>query len=114
MDMDKKEIEKYFSMEERAKRFKIENAPDTEENRKKRAEMRAKEFANYGELQKQFEKEHFKGRGSGGGGMSPTDIEKTKRPGALKMKKGGVVSASKRADGIVIRGKTKGRMVRHG
>jgi len=49
--------------------------------------------------------------GGGGGGMNPADIEKVKKPGALKMKKGGAVSASKRADGIAIRGKTKGRMV---
>ena len=46
--------------------------------------------------------------GGGGGGMNPTDIEKVKKPGALKMKKGGSVSsASKRADGIAIRGKTR-------
>ena len=51
-------------------------------------------------------------RGSaGGGGMNPTDIEKVKKPGALKMKSGGTVSASKRADGCAKRGKTKGRFV---
>ena len=51
-------------------------------------------------------------RGSaGGGGMNPTDIEKVKKPGALKMKSGGMVSASKRADGCAQRGKTKGRFV---
>ena len=49
--------------------------------------------------------------GGGGGGMSPTDIEKVKKPGALKMKSGGMVSASKRADGCAIKGKTRGRMV---
>ena len=105
--------EKYFSMEERAKRLKVENAPDTEENRKKRAEMRAKESAKYGELQTQFQKEHFKGRGGGGGGggMNPADIEKVPGKRPLKMKKGGVVSASKRADGCAVKGKTRGKMV---
>ena len=54
------------------------------------------------------------GRGSaGGGGMNPADIEKVPGKRQLKMAKGGSVksSASKRADGIAIRGKTKGRMV---
>jgi hypothetical protein len=54
------------------------------------------------------------GRGSaGGGGMNPTDIEKVPGKRQLKMAKGGSIksSASKRADGIAQRGKTKGRMV---
>ena len=34
-----------------------------------------------------------------------------KKKAAQGMKKGGLVSASKRADGIAIKGKTKGRMV---
>lgn len=48
-------------------------------------------------------------RGSvGGGGMNPADIEKVPGKKPLKMKKGGAVSsASKRADGIAIRGKTR-------
>ena len=53
-------------------------------------------------------------RGSaGGGGMNPTDIEKVPGKRPMKMEKGGMVksSASKRADGIAIKGKTKGRMV---
>jgi hypothetical protein len=53
-------------------------------------------------------------RGSvGGGGMNPTDIEKVPGKRQLKMAKGGSVksSASKRADGIAQRGKTRGRMV---
>ena len=47
--------------------------------------------------------------GGGGGGMNPADIEKVPGKRPLKMKKGGVVrsSASKRADGIAIRGKTR-------
>jgi hypothetical protein len=52
-------------------------------------------------------------RGSaGGGGMNPTDIEKVPGKRQLKFKSGGKVSsASKRADGCAVRGKTKGRMV---
>jgi len=48
------------------------------------------------------------GGGGGGGGMNPTDIEKVPGKRQLKMKKGGSVSsASKRADGVAIRGKTR-------
>jgi hypothetical protein len=53
------------------------------------------------------------GRGSaGGGGMNPTDIEKVPGKRQLKFKSGGSVksSASKRADGCAIRGKTKGKI----
>jgi hypothetical protein len=53
--------------------------------------------------------------GVGGGGMNPIDLEKVPGRRPLKMAKGGAVkvksSASKRADGIVKKGKTKGRMV---
>ena len=53
------------------------------------------------------------GGSAGGGGMNPTDIEKVPGKRQLKMKSGGIVksSASKRADGCAVRGKTKGRMV---
>ena len=49
--------------------------------------------------------------GGGGGGMKPdTDITASKK--LPKMAKGGSVgSASKRADGVATRGKTRGRMV---
>ena len=49
--------------------------------------------------------------GGGGGGMKPdTDITASKK--LPKMAKGGSVSsASKRADGCAVKGKTKGRMV---
>ena len=51
-------------------------------------------------------------RGSaGGGGMNPADIEKVPGKKPLKMAKGGSVSASKRADGCAVKGKTKGKMV---
>jgi hypothetical protein len=51
------------------------------------------------------------GGGGGGGGMKPdTDITASKK--LPKMAKGGSVgSASKRADGVAMRGKTKGRML---
>ena len=50
--------------------------------------------------------------GGGGGGMNPIDLEKVPGRRPLKMAKGGMVSsASKRADGIAKKGKTKGRMV---
>lgn len=49
--------------------------------------------------------------GGGGGGMFP-DTEKVPGKRPLKMKKGGMVSsASKRADGVAMKGKTKGRFV---
>ena len=48
------------------------------------------------------------GGGGGGGGMVP-DTERVPGKRPLKMKKGGMVksSASKRADGVAIKGKTK-------
>jgi hypothetical protein len=48
----------------------------------------------------------------GGGGMFP-DTEKVPGKRPLKMKHGGMVksSASKRADGVAVKGKTRGRMV---
>ena len=52
------------------------------------------------------------GRGSGGGGgMNPTDIEKVPGKRQFKFQSGGKVSASKRADGIARKGKTRGRFV---
>jgi hypothetical protein len=49
---------------------------------------------------------------SGGGGSGGAGIPKVGPKKPLDMKKGGVVSsASKRADGCAIKGKTKGRMV---
>ena len=53
------------------------------------------------------------GGGGGGGGMNPMELERVPGKRPLKMKKGGSVksSASKRADGIAMKGKTKGRFV---
>jgi hypothetical protein len=49
----------------------------------------------------------------GGGGMNPIDLERVPGKRPLKMKKGGSVksSASKRADGIAKKGKTRGKVV---
>jgi hypothetical protein len=54
-----------------------------------------------------------RGGGGGGGGMNPIDLERVPGKRPLKMKKGGSVksSASKRADGIAKKGKTRGKMV---
>jgi hypothetical protein len=54
-----------------------------------------------------------RGGGGGGGGMSPIDLERLPGKRPLKMKAGGSVksSASKRADGIAKKGKTRGKMV---
>jgi hypothetical protein len=53
------------------------------------------------------------GGGGGGGGMNPIDLERLPGKRPLKMKAGGSVksSASKRADGIAKKGKTRGKMV---
>jgi hypothetical protein len=56
-------------------------------------------------------KQRSSGARGGGGGMNPADIEKVPGKKPLKMKSGGMASASKRADGCAQRGKTKGRMV---
>jgi hypothetical protein len=64
-------------------------------------------------LNKSIQSSARSGGGGGSGGMSPIDIEKVPGKRPLKMKKGGSVksSASKRADGIAKKGKTRGKMV---
>ena len=64
-------------------------------------------------LNKSIQSSARSGGGGGGGGMNPIDLERVPGKRPLKMKSGGSVksSASKRADGCAIRGKTKGRMV---
>ena len=54
-----------------------------------------------------------KGRsGGGGGGGDPMPLDKMIKAKKFNYKKGGKVSsASKRADGCAVRGKTKGKMV---
>ena len=79
------------------------------EEERRRADERS--LAPYEKKEKEM-RSRGGGRGSaGGGGMNPTDIEKVPGKRQLKMKKGGSVSASKRADGIAQRGKTRGRIM---
>jgi hypothetical protein len=64
-------------------------------------------------LNKSIQSSARSGGGGGGGGMNPIDLERVPGKRPLKMKKGGSVksSASKRADGIAKKGKTRGKMV---
>ena len=84
---------------------------DFKELKRAEAEKKAKERQKLEE--RPLPKHHRmpSGGGGGGGGMRPdTDITASKK--LFKMAKGGSVSsASKRADGIAQRGKTKGRML---
>jgi hypothetical protein len=84
----------------------------------KKYSREGKELAKDVEIARRIEKEELGKMGlqrtpnrSGGGGMNPADIEKVPGKRPLKMKKGGMVSASKRADGCAVKGKTKGRFV---
>jgi len=82
--------------------------PSKEEKAEERRRADERALAPYERKEKEMRQ-----RGGGGGGMSPTDIERVPGKRQLKMAKGGSVksSASKRADGIAIKGKTKGRFV---
>jgi hypothetical protein len=63
-------------------------------------------------LNKSIQSSARSGGGGGGGGMNPIDLERVPGKRPLKMKAGGSVSsASKRADGIAVKGKTRGKMV---
>jgi hypothetical protein len=64
-------------------------------------------------LNKSIQSSARSGGGGGGGGMNPIDLERVPGKRPLKMKKGGSVksSASKRADGIAKKGKTRGKIV---
>ena len=98
---------------------------DPEKYKRERAEDARQEYKRYGRFEDEKLMERYErmqkhkeskggsgGRGSaGGGGMNPTDIEKVPGKRQLKLKSGGKVSASKRADGCAVRGKTKGKMV---
>ena len=92
--------------------------PDPKESRmsskeeRRRADERS--LAPYERKAAEMEKRgKSRGGGGGGGGMSPIDLERLPGKRPLKMKAGGSVksSASKRADGIAKKGKTRGRMV---
>lgn len=76
------------------------------------ATRNAYDAAGYKEAEADYKKEQAKkpvqGRGGGGGGIPSDKMDKMKK---MNYKAGGKVSASSRADGCAIRGKTKGRMV---
>ena len=78
----------------------------------KRAEAE-KRFKEMQKLEERPLPKHHRMPGGGGGGMKPdTDITASRK--LPKLKAGGSIkmrSASKRADGCAIRGKTKGRIV---
>jgi hypothetical protein len=99
---------------------------DPEKYKKERAEDARKAYKNYerftdSELMNRYERmQNYKeskggsgSRGGGGGGLKPdTDITASRK--LPKMKSGGKVkvsSASKRADGCAVKGKTRGKFV---
>jgi hypothetical protein len=92
--------------------------PDPKESRmsskeeRRRADERS--LAPYERKAAEMEKRgKSRGGGGGGGGMNPIDLERVPGKRPLKMKAGwhGKSSASKRADGIAKKGKTRGKMV---
>jgi hypothetical protein len=83
-------------------------SPDTSENKKARAEQRVKDIDSYGKDTERAYLEAQKSKGGGGGAGTPK-VGAKRTP---EFKKGGKVSsASSRADGCAVKGKTKGRMV---
>ena len=98
--------------------MKLDLGDSEEENRKKRiadAKAKVKEMAaehnatvKDERTYKRFGEPVSRGGGGGGGGAMP----KSNRDITKNYKAGGTVSsASKRADGCAVRGKTRGRMV---
>ena len=85
--------------------------PNMEEVRERRAE-RDKMMGEEAHRKRLQGETGAMGRGGGGGGGMKPDTDITASKKLPKMAKGGSVSsASKRADGCAMRGKTKGRMV---
>ena len=81
--------------------------PSKEEKAEERRRADERALAPYERKEKEMRRRGGKG---GGGGMNPADIEKVPGKRPLKFKSGGKVSASKRADGIAQRGKTRGKI----
>jgi hypothetical protein len=112
--MDKKDLEEMKNM--RYKEFKDPLKDNLEKRRELEKLLKSEDTIKKENLSitDRLKKAIGRGRGSvgGGGGMFP-DTERAPGKKQLKMKKGGMVksSASKRADGIAKKGKTKGRMV---
>jgi hypothetical protein len=89
-----------------------ESRRSEEKEERRRADERS--LAPYERKAAEMEKRgKSRGGGGGGGGMNPIDLERVPGKRPLKMKVGGSVksSASKRADGIAKKGKTRGKMV---
>jgi hypothetical protein len=89
-----------------------ESRRSEEKEERRRADERS--LAPYERKAAEMEKRgKSRGGGGGGGGMNPIDLERVPGKRPLKMKSGGSVksSASKRADGIAKKGKTRGKMV---
>lgn len=88
----------------------IKRGPGKFDTALEEAKRRFKEIAEEGKKQGDIKKQYWDinpPKGGGGGAMPKSNRDITKN-----YKKGGKVSsASKRADGCVIKGKTKGRMV---
>ena len=88
----------------------IKRGPGKFDTALEEAKRRFKEIAEEGRKQGDIKKQYWDinpPKGGGGGAMSKSNRDITKN-----YKNGGKVSsASKRADGCVIKGKTKGRMV---
>ena len=112
--MDKKDLEEMKNM--RYKEFKDPLKDNLEKRRELEKLLKSEDTIKKENLSitDRLKKANGRGRGSvgGGGGMFP-DTERVPGKKQLKMKKGGMVksSASKRADGVAKKGKTKGRMV---
>ena len=75
-----------------------------------REDVDKRNLSPYEKKAEKFEGSKTKGGGGGGGGVLP--LEKMLKMNKMNYKAGGKVSsASKRADGCAIKGKTKGRII---
>jgi hypothetical protein len=96
-----KEVHEKYNPPEKDQRAKAAENKEFEDKRQQRSKLiQQTEMAKINEI---FERS--KGGGGGAAGIPKTG----KKP--YDFKKGGRVSASSRADGCAVRGKTKGRMV---
>lgn len=96
-----KEVHEKYNPPEKDQRAKAAENKEFEDKRQQRSKLiQQTEMAKINEI---FERS--KGGGGGAAGIPKTG----KKP--YDFKKGGKVSASSRADGCAVRGKTKGRMI---
>lgn len=99
-----KEVHEKYNPPEKDQKAKAAENKEFGDKRQQRSKLiQQTEMAKINEI---FERS----KGGGGGGGGAAGIPKTgKKP--YDFKKGGKVSASSRADGCAVRGKTRGRMV---